>query len=335
VIVIEGATPLPPVLAGAAVAIGNFDGVHRGHQALLQRAQGWAARNRRPWGVVTFEPHPVSFFRPSEVVFRLSPLPLKARLIAALGADYTASLAFDAALAGLDAEAFVEKHLVRRLGVGAVVVGYDFHFGKGRKGNPDVLAKLGERHGFETIVVDQVTAEDGRAPFSSSATRQALRHGHVDTAAHELGYWWSVLGTVIEGDRRGRTIGFPTANIALEAGCEPKEGIYAVRVRLADDPAPRHAMHGAAYIGWRPTFATDRRFLEVFVFDFSGDLYGRRLMVEFVDFIRPDRGFESVEALVAQMNRDCDAARARLAALAQNDPATAFPLGRAQADGMI
>jgi riboflavin kinase/FMN adenylyltransferase len=335
VILLEGANPLPANLAGAAVAIGNFDGVHRGHQALLARAAGWSARNGRPWGVVTFEPHPVSFFRPSEAVFRLSPPPLKARLLDALGAQYTASLAFDAALAGLEAEAFVEEHLVRRLGVGAVVVGYDFHFGKGRKGNPDVLARLGARHGFETLVVEQVTGEDGRAPFSSSATRQALRHGHADAAAHELGYWWTVLGTVVEGDRRGRTIGFPTANIVLDPGCEPKEGIYAVRVRLADDPAPRPGKGGAAYIGWRPTFATDRRFLEVFVFDFSGDLYGKRLMVEFVDYIRPDRGFDGVEALVAQMTRDCDAARARLAALAQHDPATALPLGRAQAEGLI
>jgi len=335
VILLDGAAAPPPPLAGAAVAIGNFDGVHRGHQALLRRAQDWAEGNRRAWGVVTFEPHPVSFFRPSEAVFRLSPPPLKARLISALGADYTACLGFDAALAGLEAEAFVAEHLVRRLGVGAVAVGHDFHFGKGRRGNADMLAKLGQRHGFETIVVEQVTAEDGGAPFSSSATRQALRHGHVEAAARELGYWWSVLGTVIEGDRRGRTIGFPTANIALEAGCEPKEGIYAVRVRLADDPAPRPAHGGAAYIGWRPTFATDRRFLEVFVFDFAGDLYGKRLMVEFVDFIRPDRGFESVEALVAQMTRDCDAARARLAALAHHNPATAHPLGRAQAQGMI
>ena len=334
-ILLEGASPLPPDLAGAAVAIGNFDGVHRGHQALLRRARDWAADNRRAWGVVTFEPHPVSFFRPAEAVFRLSPAPLKARLIGALGADYTACLGFDAALAGLEAEAFVAEHLVRRLGVGAVAVGHDFHFGKGRRGNADMLAKLGQRHGFETIVVEQVTAEDGRAPFSSSATRQALRHGHVEAAARELGYWWSVLGTVIEGDRRGRTIGFPTANIALEAGCEPKEGIYAVRVRLADDPAPRPARGGAAYIGWRPTFATDRRFLEVFVFDFSGDLYGRRLMVEFVDFIRPDQGFESVAALIAQMTRDCDVARARLADLARHDPATAFHLGEAQAQGLV
>ncbi|MFO1091646.1 MAG: bifunctional riboflavin kinase/FAD synthetase [Hyphomicrobiales bacterium] len=334
-ILLEGAAPLPAGLEGSAVAIGNFDGVHRGHQALLAAAANWATPRGKPWGVVTFEPHPSSFFRPDEAVFRLSPLPLKARLIQALGASLTACLSFDQALAGLDAEAFVERELVSRLKVGAVVVGYDFHFGKGRKGNAELLKRMGQAHGFETIVVDQVKDEAGRAPFSSSATRASLRHGHVEAAAHELGYWWTVLGTVVPGDRRGRTIGFPTANIVLEPGCEPKEGIYAVRVRLADDPAPRAAKGGAAYIGWRPTFATDRRFLEVFVFDFSGDLYGRRLLVEFVGFIRPDRGFDGVESLVRQMTQDCDEARGRLAALERHDPCAALPLGRAQAEGRI
>ncbi|MFN4142221.1 bifunctional riboflavin kinase/FAD synthetase [Aestuariivirga sp.] len=332
---ISGLAPVPETAKGAVIAIGNFDGVHRGHQTLLARAEEEALRLGRPWGVVSFEPHPRSFFKPEEPVFRLTPEALKARLVAALGASFMAVLPFDRALADLDAEAFVMRHLVERLGVSHVVMGYDFHFGRGRKGSPATMAELGARHGFGVSIVDQVTDEgDQHSPFSSSSIRQALRHGHVPSAARELGYHWTVLGEVVRGDQRGRSIGFPTLNIVLEKGADPFRGIYAVRVRdAAKKGAPAWA--GAGYFGDRPTFDTGRTFLEVFLIGFEGDLYGRELMVEFIDLIRPDRRFFSVDELVQQMKADCEEALARLAAVKAEDPVRSFPLGLLQAEGMI
>ena len=303
--------PFPAGMRGGVVAIGNFDGVHRGHRMLLAAACEKAGARNASWGVVTFEPHPRSFFRPAEPVFRLTPLPLKARLLAGLGAEFVSVVAFDAALASLSPEAFVLRELVERLRVRHVVTGYDFHFGKGRKGSPETMQRLGEVHGFTTSVIDQVTDDDGLAPFSSSAIRADLRHGRVEAAAHQLGYPWTVMGEVVKGDQRGRTIGFPTLNIVLEPGAEPFQGIYAVRVRDAEGSAP--AWQGAGYFGARPTFATNRTFLEVYLFDFSGDLYGRTLLVEFIALIRPDRTFASVDDLTGQMNADCLEARRILA----------------------
>jgi riboflavin kinase/FMN adenylyltransferase len=334
-IVLDPAAPLPAELRGASVAIGNFDGVHRGHQTLLGAAARSAAAAGRPFGVITFEPHPRTFFRPAEPVFRLSPPPLKARLLGALGTDFMVPLPFDAALAGLEAELFVERVIAAMVGAGHLVTGLDFHFGKGRRGNADLLRALGPRLGFTLSQVEQVTDPAGSAPFSSSAIRSALRHGGVAGAAHELGYWWSVLGTVTAGDGRGRTIGFPTANLVLEPGTDTRDGIYAVRVREAADPAPRPARAGAAYIGSRPTFQGERRFLEVHLLDFSGDLYGRQLLVEFVAFIRPDRAFQDVAALTAQIARDCDSCARAVAINQLDDPMRAFSLGKLQAEGRI
>jgi riboflavin kinase / FMN adenylyltransferase len=334
-IVLDATPPLPAALRGAAVAIGNFDGVHRGHQALLAEAQRSAAAAGRPWGVLTFEPHPRSFFRPSEPVFRLSPAPLKARLMAALGADFMLPLPFDAALAGLEAEAFVERVLGAKVGAGHVVTGFDFHFGKGRKGNADLLHSLGPRLGFTLTEIEQVTDPSRNAPFSSSAIRSALRHGSVAAAAHELGYWWSVLGTVTKGDGRGRTIGFPTANLVLEPGTDTRDGIYAVRVRDLSLPPPRPGLAAAAYIGSRPTFGGERRFLEVHLLDFSGDLYGRDILVEFLAFVRPDRAFQDEASLAAQIALDCEACSLAVAEIDRADPMRAFRLGRLQADGKI
>jgi riboflavin kinase / FMN adenylyltransferase len=334
-ITLDPTTPLPAELRGASVAIGNFDGVHRGHQALLGEAQRSAAAAGRPWGVITFEPHPRSFFRPAEPVFRLSPAPLKARLLAALGADFIVPLTFDAALAGLEAEAFVERVIAGQIGAGHLVTGFDFHFGKGRRGNADLLRVLGPRFGFTLAEVEQVTDSTRSAPFSSSAIRSALRHGSIAAAAHELAYWWSVLGTVTAGDGRGRSIGFPTANLVLEPGTDTRDGIYAVRVRDAAAPPPRSAWSGAAYIGSRPTFDGDRRFLEVHLLDFAGDLYGRELMVEFVAFIRPDRAFKDAASLAAQIALDCDSCARAIAVNQRDDPMRAFRLGRLQADGKI
>lgn len=329
---VTGHEPFPGACRDGVIAIGNFDGVHLGHQALLAQAREAARERRAPFGLVTFEPHPRTFFRPEDPVFRLSPLPLKARLVAALGAGFVAALTFDRAFAALEPDAFVRDILVGRLSVKHVVTGHDFHFGHGRKGNTATLRSLGQELGFEVSSVEQVTDESGVAPIASSAIRAALRHGHVEAAADQLGYRWTVLGEVVAGDGRGRGLGFPTANLVLEPGCEPKEGIYAVNVRIDDEPG-RPARPGAAYIGSRPTFSTSRRFLEIHLLDWSGDLYGRTLAVELASFVRPDQTFEGAEALKRQMEADCRAIAALLADLARNDPMRRHPLGALQAEG--
>jgi riboflavin kinase / FMN adenylyltransferase len=301
-------------LRGAVVAIGNFDGLHRGHQKLLDIARNKAKALGAPLGILTFEPHPRSYFKPTEPVFRLTPLALKIRLAADLGLDFLSWIDFDSTLANTEADAFVLSQLVQRLGAVHVVTGYDFHFGKGRKGGPELLQQLGAAHGFEVTVVEQVTDDEGKAPFASSSIRSALRRGHVKSAAKELGYSWTVMGEVVHGDKRGRTIGFPTANIILEPGAEPFRGIYAVTVRdaAAADSAPEWM--GAAYFGDRPTFNTNRTFLEVYLLDQDIDLYDRTLIVKFVDLVRGDKTFKSVDELVAQMQLDCDVVRQILSA---------------------
>jgi riboflavin kinase/FMN adenylyltransferase len=330
--VFAGDESIPGELRGAVVAIGNFDGVHRGHQKLLDVARNLAKSRGRPWGVVTFEPHPRTFFKPSEPVFRLTPQPLKARLIAALGADFAAVLTFDRAFSSLEAADFVAVYLVERFGAAHVVTGYDFHFGRGRKGSPATMELLGRAHGFSVSIIEQVTDEgDQHSPFASSSIRQALRHGHMADAAHELGYRWTVMGEVVRGDRRGRGIGFPTLNIVLEEGAEPYRGIYAVAVRDAQRPQGE-AWQGAGYFGNRPTFDSDRTYLEVYLIDFAGDLYGQTLLVEFADLIRPDRRFDSIAELTDQMRQDCTEAKRRLAL---PNPLLAYPLGRLQHEGRI
>ena len=327
--------PIPPEFLQAVVAIGNFDGLHRGHQELLSVASNKARHLGKPWGIVTFEPHPRSFFKPDEPVFRLTPLLLKARLASALGASFVLSLTFDKEFSALEPQAFVQKYLVEGMKVAQVVTGYDFHFGRGRKGNPTILKELGRELGFDVTIVDQVADEgDSHSPFSSSSIRSALRHGHMIAAAHELGYYWTVMGEVVRGDQRGRAIGYPTANISVEKGCEPFRGIYAVRVR---DGAVRdaRAWTGAGYFGDRPTFESTRTFLEVFLFDMNADLYGRTLQVEFIDLIRPDRKFAGVAELIRQMALDCAEAKLRLAQLARDNPCVAYPLGSAQEKGLI
>lgn len=322
---LDGNKPAPDDCRGAVVAIGNFDGMHRGHQQLIAAAGTEAKVRSAPCGLVTFEPHPRALFRPEEPVFRLTPPAMKCRLAAGLGADFTSILTFDKTLAALEPEDFVDRILIEQLGVAHVVTGYDFHFGRGRKGNPTTMRELGEKSGFGVTIVDQVTDDDGIAPFSSSSIRAALRHGRVTDAAHQLGYWWSITGTVVKGDQRGREIGFPTANLMLDPGCEPCEGIYAVSVHGGAEH-----WHGAGYIGKRPTFETERVFLEVFLFDFDGDLYGHELTVEFIDYQRGDQKFESVEELTQQMQQDCAAIAARLHEIAADDPMREFPLGELQ-----
>lgn len=321
---------VPDQCRGAVIAIGNYDGVHRGHQALLKVARQEADRLGVPLGVVTFEPHPRSIFQPDQPVFRLTPIELKARLLKGCGADFVAVVTFDRAMAQREAEEFVREELVQRLGVVHVVSGYDFHFGKGRKGSPELMRRLGAELGFGVTVVEQVTDDSGLAPFSSRVIRHELRHGRVKIAAEQLGYRWTILATVVPGDQRGRTMGFPTINVKLDEGSEPGEGIYAVRVRQG-----RNVWRGAGYVGKRPTFGKTDVVLEVYLLGFSGDLYGQDLAIEFIDFIRPDQTFADVEALTKQMELDVAQIDKVLAEVEQDDPIARFPLGKLQAEGRL
>jgi riboflavin kinase/FMN adenylyltransferase len=314
-IVVHGTVNVPAAARGAALAIGNFDGVHRGHQALLQATKEQAARLGAKAGVILFEPHPREFFQPDKPHFRLTPLARKLELIEGFGLDVAVVLPFDAKLAGLPADDFIDQVLVGALAARHVVIGYDFRFGKGRAGDPEAMRRAGEARGFGVSVVAQV-AEAGEV-FSSNAIRAELAQGDVAGAAQMLGHWWRLTGTVIGGFKRGAGLGFPTANIALAPGTALAHGIYAVRVHL-DGTA--HA--GAAYLGTRPTFDDGAPMLEVFLLDFHGDLYGHAIAVEFIDFLRGDRRFDNVDALKAQMASDCDRARAILRRAGPKPPAT-------------
>jgi riboflavin kinase/FMN adenylyltransferase len=303
--VIHGHKHVLPEHRGAAVAIGNFDGVHRGHRALIAEAEAQARAKRVPSAAMVFEPHPREFFQPDEQQFRLTPLKRKLVLFEKLGLDLVFVEPFDAELAALPAEAFIERVLVAGLGASHVVIGYDFYFGNKRGGNPELMVRMGEELGFGVTVMPPV-AEDGEA-FSSSAVRLHLAQGDVKGAAHMLGDRWRVSGRVIGGARRGTGMGFPTANLAMPKGTTLGHGIYAVRVHIDG-----HTYDAAAYLGTRPTFDDGMPVLEVFLFDFSGDLYGREIEVEFIDFIRGDRRFRSVEELIAQMDRDIAKAKSIL-----------------------
>jgi riboflavin kinase / FMN adenylyltransferase len=305
-LILESTHSAPAAARRAALAIGNFDGVHKGHQALLQTAREIAAANGVPAAVLLFEPHPRAFFAPDKPLFRITPLPRKLALLEAYGMDAAIVLKFDTALASRTAREFIADILVSDLAVSHVVVGYDFHFGKDRKGNAALLRDEGQRLGFGVSEVAQVSGGD--MAYSSSAVRALLAKGDVTGAAGMLGHWWRVSGTVVGGAKRGTGMGFPTANVTMPAGTELGFGIYAVRVLV--DGAQHEA---AAYLGTRPTFDNGAPVLEVFLFDFDGDLYGRSIDVEFIAYLRGDRKFEGMEALKAQMAADCEAARGILA----------------------
>ena len=298
---------LPAALANPVVAIGNFDGVHRGHRHVMAEARAMARRLGRPAAVLTFDPHPRAFFRPDLPQFELTPPEVQARLIADLGLDGLIVLSFDAALAGLPAEAFIDDILMRRLNISGAVVGWDFHFGKGRGGTPDGLAAAGAARGFPVRVLDALTA--GAAPISSTRIRQALTAGDLDTANGLLGYEWFVRGPVIHGEKRGRDLGYPTANMALDPGCGLRHGVYAVRAHADGVTHP-----AVASFGRRPMFDNGAPLLETHIFDFRGDLYGTVIDIAFVAFLREEMTFDGLDALIAQMNRDSAAARAILAA---------------------
>jgi riboflavin kinase/FMN adenylyltransferase len=315
--VLHDITNCPDALRGVSLAIGNFDGVHRGHQAVLNAAR----RDGAPAGVLTFEPHPRVYFQPNKPLFRLTPEPLKLRVFEALGLDMAVVLKFDAALASRPAADFVREILVENLRVSHVITGSDFHFGKGRDGNPDVLRALGESHGFGVTVVSPQAGEGG--VFSSTGIREHLRQGNPRGAADSLGYWWRVIGEVIGGDKRGAGLGFPTANIAVPEGFALKHGTYAVRVHTGQG-----RYDGASYLGTRPSFDDGDAVLETFLFDFDGDLYGQQIVIEVIGFVRDDEKFLDTDALQAQMKDDCDQARALLAQIKDNDPMMAYPLGQ-------
>ncbi len=305
--------PSPPEgLQGAVAAIGNFDGVHRGHSAVIKRAEALAHRLGRPCVVVTFEPHPSDFFLGANTIFRLSPSATKAVALERLGVDGMIVLRFDAALASLSPEAFVRDLLSARLGLAAVVAGYDFHFGKNRAGTPAFLAEAGKRHGLIVEIVERIAADESGSieAVSSTATRAALESGDVARAATLLGHPYFVIGEVIHGDKRGAGLGFPTANLRLDPSNRLRRGIYAVTVRIGET-----IYGGVASFGRRPTFDNGPPLLEVFVFDFSGDLYGRTIEVDFHRFIRGEEKFASVEELKKAMKRDEAAARAILKTL--------------------
>jgi riboflavin kinase/FMN adenylyltransferase len=300
---LAGDLPAPAALRGGVVALGNFDGFHLGHQAVVGRAVARARAEGRPALVATFDPHPVRFFKPDVAPFRLTTLDQRERLFAAAGADAMVVFRFDAELAALTAEQFVAERLVDALGVAGVVTGEDFTFGAKRGGNVAVLAALGTAHGFQAETVGPV-ALDG-VPVSSSRIREALQTGDPRAAASLLTRPFAIEGVVQHGDKLGRTIGYPTANLELGPYLRPAYGIYAVRGRLADG----RVLDGAANLGVRPTFTPPKELLEPYFFDFAGDLYGQRIEVDLVEYLRPEAKFDGLDALTAQMDADCARAK--------------------------
>lgn len=319
---------VPDQLKRAVLAIGNFDGVHRGHQAVLAHARDVARKAEGHAGALLFDPHPRVFFQPNLQLFALTPLPLKLELMAACGLDLAVVLPFDRELAALSADEFVSDVLVDGLGVGHVVIGYDFCFGKGRLGTPEIMTALGAKYGFGVTVVAPEGAD--KEIFSSSGVRALLRQGEVRVAAEQLGHWWRVRGRVTGGAGRGHGLGFPTANIALASGQELAHGIYAARVYLGEE-----RVDGAAYLGTRPTFDDGPPVLEVFLFDFEEDIYGKDIDVEFLGHIRGDKRFETPEALSAQIAQDCEAARRIIADVDRDDPLAALPIAQSRSRSYV
>lgn len=292
---------------GMVVAMGNFDGVHLGHRAVIDAALRMGRAHGSPAFAVTFEPHPRNYFSPNTPQFRLTDETAKLRLLAATGLSGAVVMTFDRRRAETTAQDFIHHDLIERLGISGIAVGYDFHFGKGRVGSPDLLVNEAPRLGIEVDVQPHVDIAE--RPVSSSAIRMALAEGQIDDATAMLGGPWFVNGEVIHGEKRGRDLGFPTANIRLDRNCGLKHGIYAVRVgfdgKLVD---------GVASFGRRPTFDNGAPLLEVFLFDFKADLYGRHLDVAFIAFLREELKFSGIDALIRQMDDDSRRARASLAA---------------------
>ena len=305
---------LPLSARGAVVAIGNFDGVHRGHQAVIAQARAQADALGAPLGVMTFEPHPRAFFAPATPPFRLTPLMAKARELALLGVDHLYAVAFDRAFAAISAHDFVAKVLAENLGAVSVVVGGDFKFGRGREGDIVFLQREAPGFGIQLSRVVPVTAESG--PIASRRIRELLTQGELDAAADLLGRRWEIEGPVVHGDKLGRTIGYPTANIDLGDMLRPKIGIYAVEVLIEGESDWRG---GVASLGYRPTVGgRDLRF-EVNLFDFTGDIYGRTLRVRPIKYLRDEIALDGLDALKKKIAEDVVEARAALTAHAKVD----------------
>lgn len=307
---IQNPDNFPQPLKGGVVAIGNFDGVHRGHQAVLCEAVKIAKANSIPATVLTFEPHPKTFFKPDAPTYRLTPAPEKAALLESLGFDCVVEHEFNGNFSSTLAADFVRQTLMEKLGASHVVTGYDFHFGKGREGSPEFLENFGRENGFNTSIVEAFSDEGGEV-ISSTRIRECLADGNLAEASGLLGYAFRASGEVIKGQQLGRTLGYPTANLALPAEATLKYGIYAVRVKLTDG-----SLHdGVASYGRRPTFDNGEALLESFIFDFDGDLYGQNITVYLYAYLRGEEKFESTEALVEQMDKDSEEAKAVLGTL--------------------
>jgi riboflavin kinase / FMN adenylyltransferase len=304
---IRDTSPPASIPKGMVVAMGNFDGVHLGHRAVIDAALRMGLAHGKPAFAVTFEPHPRSYFSPNSPQFRLTDEAGKLRLLAATGLAGAVVMTFDKGRAETTAQHFIHHDLIERLGISGIAVGYDFHFGKGRVGSPSLLVAEAPRLGIEVDV--QAHVDIAERPVSSSAIRMALAEGQIDEATAMLGGPWFVHGEVVHGEKRGRDLGFPTANIRLDKNCSLKHGIYAVRVGLGD-----RRIDGVASFGRRPTFDNGAPLLEVFLFDFKGDLYGKHLDVAFIAFLRDELKFDNIDALVRQMNEDSALAREKLAA---------------------
>ena len=288
---------MPAAARGGVLTIGNFDGVHRGHQVVIAEVKRLATAHGVPAGVMLFDPHPRAFFQPDRPHFTLTPLPYRLELLAALQLDFAAVLPFDQAIAGLTAHQFIADVLAGGFFVRQLVVGYDFNFGKGRAGNDALLLAEGKRYGYGLDV--QAPAGSGGEVYSSSRVRDLLRAGDVAGAARVLGRWWRVSGIVISGAGRGAGLGYPTANIQLPPGSGLAHGIYAAWAK-----SEGKTYQAAAYLGKRPSFDNGLPILEIFLLDFDGNLYGKSLDVELVAFIRGDRNFPSVHELQQQMDKD-------------------------------
>ncbi|ARE84202.1 bifunctional riboflavin kinase/FAD synthetase [Roseovarius sp. MS2] len=297
---------------GASVAIGNFDGVHIGHRSVIELARAAGERIGAPLGILTFEPHPREYFAPDAPPFRLMGREARAHRLQKLGVERLYEIKFNAGLAALSPRAFAENVIRDGLGLKHVVVGSDFCFGKGRAGNAAILQEFGDEMGFGVTIATLLEGESGQV--SSTAIRAALSEGAPRAAAAMLGHWHRIDGPVIGGEQRGRTLGYPTANMSIKGLHPPKFGIYAVLVDVLDGPH-KGQYHGAASLGVRPMFQGEEANIETFIFDFTGDLYGANLSVGLIEYLRPEATFDSLEAFIAQMDADCLRARSVLAAL--------------------
>ncbi|MBW4974683.1 bifunctional riboflavin kinase/FAD synthetase [Roseovarius mucosus] len=297
---------------GASVAIGNFDGVHIGHRSVIELARAAGERIGAPLGILTFEPHPREYFAPDAPPFRLMGREARAHRLEKLGVERLYEIKFNAGLAALSPRAFAENVIRDGLGLKHVVVGSDFCFGKGRAGNAAILQEFGREMGFGVTIATLLEGESGQV--SSTAIRAALSEGAPRAAAAMLGHWHRIDGPVIGGEQRGRTLGYPTANMSIKGLHPPKFGIYAVLVDVLDGPH-KGQYHGAASLGVRPMFQGEEANIETFIFDFTGDLYGANLSVGLIEYLRPEATFDSLEAFIAQMDADCLRARSVLAAL--------------------